>query len=79
MLVPANLQHEQNDVRRAGLGPGEPMYVPPRNGTRILVVDDDQDALARSREILELTAAVVITADSGQDALSKPVTHGPTY
>jgi PAS domain S-box-containing protein len=45
--------------------------VPRLNGIRILVVDDDRDALALSREILEVTGATVTTADSGQDALDK--------
>jgi CheY-like chemotaxis protein len=41
------------------------------NGIQILVVDDDQDSLAFSREILETTGATVITADSGHEALEK--------
>jgi PAS domain S-box-containing protein len=45
--------------------------VPRLDGVRILVVDDDRDALALSREILEVTGATVTTADSGQDALDK--------
>jgi CheY-like chemotaxis protein len=44
------------------------------DGIRILVVDDDRDALALSREILEVTGATVTTADSGQDALDKLAT-----
>ena len=36
-----------------------------------LVVDDDQDSLALSREILEATGATVITVDNGRDALEK--------
>jgi PAS domain S-box-containing protein len=56
--------------------PVEPSYgatdpVPRLNGVHILVVDDDPDALALSREILETTGATVTTADSGQDALDK--------
>jgi len=47
------------------------MRVPRLDGVRILVVDDDRDALALSREILEVTGATVTTADSGQDALDK--------
>ena len=45
--------------------------VPDLNGVQILVVDDDQDALALSREILEATGATVTTADSGPEALEK--------
>jgi CheY-like chemotaxis protein len=45
--------------------------VPQLQGIRILVVDDDRDALALVREILEATGATVATADSGQDALDK--------
>ena len=47
------------------------LRVPRLDGVRILVVDDDQDALALSREILEATGATVTTAASGQDALDK--------
>ena len=45
--------------------------VPRLEGVRILVVDDDRDALALVREILEATGAVVTTADSGRAALDK--------
>jgi PAS domain S-box-containing protein len=45
--------------------------VPTLHGVRILVVDDDRDALALVREILEATGATVTTADSGQEALEK--------
>lgn len=48
-----------------------PLRVPRLDGIRILVVDDDRDALALSREILEATGATVTTANSGQDALDK--------
>jgi PAS domain S-box-containing protein len=51
--------------------PSNEPRIPELNGIRILVVDDDQDSLALSREILEATGATVITADSGQDALEK--------
>jgi hypothetical protein len=47
------------------------LRVPRLDGVRILVVDDDRDALALSREILEVTGATVTTADSGEDALDK--------
>ena len=45
--------------------------IPELIGIQILVVDDDPDSLALSRDILEMTGASVITADSGQDALVK--------
>jgi PAS domain S-box-containing protein len=44
--------------------------VPRLQGTRILAVDDDRDALALLREILEATGAMVTTADSAADALA---------
>jgi PAS domain S-box-containing protein len=43
--------------------------VPQLEGIRILAVDDDHDALALVREILEATGATVATADSAQNAL----------
>jgi PAS domain S-box-containing protein len=43
--------------------------VPQLQGVRILAVDDDHDALALVREILEATGADVVTADSVQQAL----------
>jgi PAS domain S-box-containing protein len=61
------------DIRHHPVAPNhssEPQ-VPELNGVQIVVVDDDQDSLALSREILEATGATVITADSGQDALEK--------
>jgi PAS domain S-box-containing protein len=48
-----------------------PIAVPRLDGIRVLVVDDDRDALALIREILEVTGATVVTADSGPDALKK--------
>jgi CheY-like chemotaxis protein len=44
--------------------------VPQLPGIRILAVDDDRDALALVREILEATGATVATAYTGQDALA---------
>lgn len=43
--------------------------VPQLTGVRILAVDDDRDALALVREILEATGATVTTAESAQQAL----------
>jgi CheY-like chemotaxis protein len=43
--------------------------VPNLRGTRILVVDDDSDALMLVREILETTGADVTTVDSAKAAL----------
>jgi CheY-like chemotaxis protein len=51
--------------------PAADIVVPELKGVRILAVDDDRDALALVREILEVTGATVTTADSGQDALQK--------
>jgi PAS domain S-box-containing protein len=45
------------------------MAVPHLQGMKVLVVDDDRDALALLREILEVTGATVFTADSAQQAL----------
>jgi PAS domain S-box-containing protein len=52
--------------------PGEEHHilVPQLHGTRILAVDDDRDALALVREILEATGATVTTADTARDALA---------
>ncbi|RPH63121.1 MAG: PAS domain S-box protein [Acidobacteria bacterium] len=50
---------------------GGHLEVPQLQGVRILVVDDDRDALALVREILEATGATVATASSGQEALDK--------
>jgi CheY-like chemotaxis protein len=58
-------------VHPATSDPAVALRVPRLDGIRILVVDDDRDALALSREILEVTGATVTTADSGQDALDK--------
>jgi len=58
-------------IHPAASDPGAALRVPRLDGIRILVVDDDRDALALSREILEVTGATVTTADSGQDALDK--------
>ena len=43
--------------------------MPDLQGVRILVVDDDADALTLVQEILETTGATVDTAQSGEQAL----------
>ena len=58
---------ERADLRQAR--PNAPIVVPRLEGIRILAVDDDRDALALLREILEATGATVLTADSGEEAL----------
>jgi PAS domain S-box-containing protein len=55
---------------------GNTLQIPLLDGVRILVVDDDRDAQALAREILEKTGANVATADSGQDALDKLRRYG---
>jgi len=65
--------HVGNQVGHHPTTPGNdgPLQIPLLSGVCILVVDDDRDALALAREILEKTGATVITADSGADALDK--------
>jgi CheY-like chemotaxis protein/two-component sensor histidine kinase len=60
---------EGREHPQAPLGDEHKIAVPQLNGIRILAVDDDRDALALVREILEATGASVATADSGQQAL----------
>jgi CheY-like chemotaxis protein len=57
---------------------GNHLKIPPLNGVQILVVDDEPDSLALSREILEATGATVFTASSGQEALEKLDRYRPT-
>jgi CheY-like chemotaxis protein len=54
-----------------------PPPVPNLHGIRILVVDDDGDALALVREILETTGAEVTTVDSATAALQYVETARP--
>jgi CheY-like chemotaxis protein len=75
VVLPVRSVHPQADdgIRQH---PATPTHdrapqIPELSGVQILVVDDDQDSLALSREILETTGATVITADSGQNALEK--------
>ena len=51
--------------------------IPNLHGIRILVVDDDGDALALVREILETTGAEVATVDSAKGALQYVETARP--
>ena len=70
--------HVSSQVRLHPTTPGNdgPLHIPLLSGVRILVVDDDRDALTLAREILEKTGAIVITADSGADALDKLQSSG---
>jgi CheY-like chemotaxis protein len=62
---PFNEPHPAAPVQ-AGAG----IAVPQLRGVRILAVDDDRDSLALVREILEMTGATVVTADSAEQALA---------
>jgi PAS domain S-box-containing protein len=57
-------QHPHSEVATA-------LVVPDLHGISVLAVDDDGDALALVREILEATGATVETAGSGPAALEK--------
>ena len=48
---------------------GSPVLVPDLLGVRVLVVDDDPDALRMVREILEAAGAQVVSAATAADAL----------
>jgi CheY-like chemotaxis protein/anti-sigma regulatory factor (Ser/Thr protein kinase) len=55
---------------------GELQYVPVRlKGTRVLVVDDEADALAIVRRVLEENDAVVAQANSAEEALMLLANH----
>ena len=67
----------------AGLDPrpahaaGSPVLVPDLLGVRVLVVDDDPDALRMVREILEAAGAQVVSAATAADALASLSTALP--
>jgi len=65
-LAPDEVRHHPSTPSSSGT-----LQVPALPGVRILVVDDDRDALALVREILEKTGATIATADSAEDALDK--------
>ena len=69
--------HVDDDIRHHPDTPthSREVEVPELKGVQILVVDDDLDSLALTREILETTGATVMTADSGRDALAKLHRH----
>jgi PAS domain S-box-containing protein len=68
----ARVKEAPSERERPRTPAGHPSIAVPRlDGLRILVVDDDRDALALIREILEATGATVTTADSGVEALDK--------
>jgi CheY-like chemotaxis protein len=69
--LPVRIVHADSSPRehpQTSQFPGN-IVVPTLQGVRILAVDDDRDALALVREILEVTGATVLTADSGREAL----------
>jgi CheY-like chemotaxis protein len=69
MIVHPEAYQEQRLHPRSERG-GEPISVPDLNGVRVIAVDDDRDALRLVREILEVTHADVLTADSAEQALA---------
>jgi PAS domain S-box-containing protein len=54
---------------RPALAAGSPVLVPDLLGVRVLVVDDDPDALRMVREILEAAGAQVVSAATAAEAL----------
>jgi CheY-like chemotaxis protein len=69
MIVHPEAYQEQRLHPRSERG-GEPISVPDLSGIRVIAVDDDRDALRLVREILEVTQADVLTADSAEQALA---------
>lgn len=47
------------------------------SGVRVLLVDDEEDALTVTRLMLELYGAVVATAPAAVEGLEKVLTHAP--
>jgi PAS domain S-box-containing protein len=69
MIVHPEAYPEQRSHPHAERG-GAPITVPDLSGVRVIAVDDDRDALRLVREILEVTQAEVLTADSAEHALA---------
>jgi PAS domain S-box-containing protein len=72
VALPLRIVHTGRPIEAPEHRPAKPdryLDVPQLQGVRILAVDDDGDALALLREILETTGATVTTADSGEHAL----------
>jgi PAS domain S-box-containing protein len=67
--LPVNARGSLAHGRAPALPERAQIEVPQLQGVRILAVDDDRDALALIREILEATGATVVTADSALQAL----------
>lgn len=67
-IVHGDVPLDEREHAQAG-ATGARITVPQLRGIRILAVDDDHDALALVREILETTGATVVTADSATQAL----------
>ncbi len=63
----AATSHERKHAQQLAIE--NDIFVPQLRGICVLAVDDDGDALALVREIIETTGATVVTADSGQAAL----------
>ena len=62
-------QLEERRVHPWHAEPGSLVDMPSLNGTHVLAVDDDPDALGLLREMLEAVGASVTTATSGRAAL----------
>ena len=55
----------------------EPVPVPSLDGVRVLIVDDEADALELIRRVLEARGALVTTTRSGDEALRLLESHAP--
>jgi CheY-like chemotaxis protein len=68
-IVHPEPQPEERRVHPRHAEPGSLVDMPSLNGTHVLAVDDDPDALGLLREMLEAVGASVTTATSGRAAL----------
>jgi len=67
--LPLKREPETESLEKSPAPPAQPSPLHQLHGVRVLVVDDDPDALAMTREILEAAGADVAVAPSATDAL----------
>jgi PAS domain S-box-containing protein len=77
LIVHAEIHPEEDRVHPRAAQTTPPMVLPDLSNLRVLVVDDDGDALTMLREILETSGAAVHTASSAEEALETLVRHHP--
>jgi CheY-like chemotaxis protein len=77
LIILGKDQDRLGRIHPTAADPSEAVPVPKLDGVRVLIIDDEADALELIRRVLEHQGALVSTARSGEEALQRLETETP--